>query len=180
MELSALLMLGAGRLVGASLIGRLPGIAVFGAGLIAGWLAIALVGWLAGRSQNIRSGAALDLATSAGVRTAPDSAKLMPGEAARWTRQDVGHHRPIGRQTDGSGVGTAQYQDQHCHAPSLRIGLLGSLTVNGQAGALMPAQSQLIVALALNRNGLSNRQLRSLLGAHAGHPKPADSLRQLI
>ena len=44
----------------------------------------------------------------------------------------------------------------------------------------MPAQSQLIVALALNRCGLSNGQLRRLLGADDGHPKPADSLRQLI
>ena len=58
--------------------------------------------------------------------------------------------------------------------------MLGSLTINGQAGALVPAQSQLIVALALNRDGLSNRQLRVLLGADPGHPKPADSLRQLI
>jgi DNA-binding SARP family transcriptional activator len=65
-------------------------------------------------------------------------------------------------------------------AGSLRIGLLGALTINGQAGALMPAQSQLIVALALHRDGLSNRQLRRLLGADAAHPKPADSLRQLI
>lgn len=63
---------------------------------------------------------------------------------------------------------------------SLRIGLLGSLTINGQAGALVPAQSQLMVALALHSNGLSNRQLRRLLGADAAHPKSADSLRQLI
>jgi hypothetical protein len=69
---------------------------------------------------------------------------------------------------------------EQARPPSLRIGLLGSLTVNGQAGALVPAQSQLILALALNRGGLSNRQLRRLLGADAGHPKPADSLRQLI
>lgn len=69
---------------------------------------------------------------------------------------------------------------EHARPPSLRIGLLGSLTVNGQAGALVPAQSQLILALALNRGGLSNSQLRRLLGADAGHPKPADSLRQLI
>ena len=80
----------------------------------------------------------------------------------------------------GSAVVAAEEQDQHCHAPSLRIGMLGSLTVNGQAGGLVPAQSQLIVVLALNRSGLSNRQLRSSLGADAGHPKPADSLRQLI
>jgi hypothetical protein len=65
-------------------------------------------------------------------------------------------------------------------AASLRIGLLGSLTINGQPGALVPAQSQLIVALALHGDGLSNGQLRRLLGAGPAHPKPADSLRQLI
>lgn len=65
-------------------------------------------------------------------------------------------------------------------AARLRIGLLGSLTINGQAGELVPAQSQLIVALALHGAGLSNGQLRRLLGADPAHPKPADSLRQLI
>jgi DNA-binding SARP family transcriptional activator len=64
---------------------------------------------------------------------------------------------------------------------SLRIGMLGQLTINGQPGALLPAQTQLIVALAVNgRAGLSNSQLCDLLGADAEHPKPADSLRQLI
>jgi DNA-binding SARP family transcriptional activator len=62
----------------------------------------------------------------------------------------------------------------------LRIGVLGSLTINGHAGALLPAQSQLIVSLALHESGLSNRQLRALLGTDPAHPKPADSLRQLI
>ena len=66
-------------------------------------------------------------------------------------------------------------------APHLRIGLLGTLTVNGQPGALVPAQSQLIVALALSgRAGLSNRRLCALLGADEDHPRPTDSLRQLI
>ncbi len=66
-------------------------------------------------------------------------------------------------------------------APSLRIGVLGQLTINGQPGALLPAQTQLIVALALNREGgLPNRELCQLLGADSSHPKPADSLRQLI
>jgi DNA-binding SARP family transcriptional activator len=64
---------------------------------------------------------------------------------------------------------------------SLRIGMLGQLTINGQPGALLPAQTQLIVALAVNGPaGLSNSQLCDLLGADADHPKPADSLRQLI
>src|SRR5689334_4501285 len=53
---------------------------------------------------------------------------------------------------------------------ALRIGVLGHFMVNGQAGALVPAQSQLILALALTRGGLGNVQLRRLLGADATHP----------
>jgi DNA-binding SARP family transcriptional activator len=59
--------------------------------------------------------------------------------------------------------------------------VLGTFTVNGAPAALQPAQSQLILALALNgRDGLSNAQLCYLLGADPDHPKPSDSLRQLI
>ena len=66
-------------------------------------------------------------------------------------------------------------------ATGLRIGVLGAFTVNGAPAALQPAQSQLILALALNgRDGLSNAQLCYLLGADPDHPKPSDSLRQLI
>jgi DNA-binding SARP family transcriptional activator len=66
-------------------------------------------------------------------------------------------------------------------AGTLRIGILGSFTINGASGALLPAQSQLILALALNGAvGLSNPQLGYLLGADPDHPKPSDSLRQLI
>ncbi|HET9894475.1 MAG TPA: bacterial transcriptional activator domain-containing protein [Streptosporangiaceae bacterium] len=70
---------------------------------------------------------------------------------------------------------------QETRAGGLRIGVLGQLTINGQPGALLPAQTQLIVALALHgRTGLRNRQLCELLGTDSEHPKPADSLRQLI
>lgn len=63
----------------------------------------------------------------------------------------------------------------------LRLGVLGPLTVNGQPGGLLPAQAQLLVALALHsRDGLSNQRLCYLLGADADHPKPTGSLRQLI
>jgi DNA-binding SARP family transcriptional activator len=63
----------------------------------------------------------------------------------------------------------------------LRIGVLGALTINGRPAALLPAQSQLIVALALHGDaGLSNGQLCGLLGTDPGHQRPADSLRQLI
>jgi DNA-binding SARP family transcriptional activator len=65
--------------------------------------------------------------------------------------------------------------------PGLRIGVIGTFTVNGAPAALQPAQSQLILALALNgRAGLSNAQLCYLLGPDPDHPKPSDSLRQLI
>jgi DNA-binding SARP family transcriptional activator len=63
----------------------------------------------------------------------------------------------------------------------LLIGVLGTFTVNGVPAALQPAQAQLVLALALNgRDGLSNGQLCYLLGADPDHPKPSDSLRQLI
>ncbi len=65
--------------------------------------------------------------------------------------------------------------------PALRIGVIGTFTVNGAPAALQPAQSQLILALALNGPaGLSNAQLCYLLGPDPDHPKPSDSLRQLI
>jgi DNA-binding SARP family transcriptional activator len=65
--------------------------------------------------------------------------------------------------------------------PSLRIGVMGTFTINGTPAALQPAQGQLILALALNgSDGLSNAHLCYLLGADPDHPKPSDSLRQLI
>ncbi len=71
--------------------------------------------------------------------------------------------------------------DGQAEEPGLLIGVMGTFTVNGAPAALQPAQSQLILALALNgRDGLSNAQLCYLLGADPDHPKPSDSLRQLI
>lgn len=65
--------------------------------------------------------------------------------------------------------------------PGLRIGVLGTLTINGRPGALQPAQGQLIVALAVpGRDGMSNQRLCHLLGAGPDEPRPPDSLRQLI
>lgn len=64
--------------------------------------------------------------------------------------------------------------------PGLRIGVLGPLTVNGRPAGLLPAQSQLVVALALADGGVPNRQLCQLLGPEPGRAKPPDSLRQLI
>ncbi len=99
-------------------------------------------------------------------RTPPDEKQQAP---ARPVRTPPGR-TPPGRTPHGPGS-----------VPGLRIGLLGTLTVNGQPGGLAPAQSQLIVALALSgTDGLANRQLCGMLGADEDHPRPTDSLRQLI
>jgi DNA-binding SARP family transcriptional activator len=78
-------------------------------------------------------------------------------------------------------AGSAEDPGDPDQPASMRIGVLGTFTVNGAPAALQPAQSQLILALALNgQDGLSNGQLCYLLGADPDHPKPSDSLRQLI
>jgi DNA-binding SARP family transcriptional activator len=76
-------------------------------------------------------------------------------------------------------------QDPPCPlaaAPSeLAIGVLGRFTINGAPAALKPAQGQLLLSLALNGDeGLSGAQMCELLGPDPDHPKPGDSLRQLI
>jgi DNA-binding SARP family transcriptional activator len=76
--------------------------------------------------------------------------------------------------------GAAPAPPQNRRSRLLRVGVLGPLTINGRAGGLVPAQSQLIVLLALHPGGLSNAELRKLLSADPAHPKPAGSLRQLI
>jgi DNA-binding SARP family transcriptional activator len=154
--------IGAGRLAAAaSFSGRLPGVAVFGAGMLAGALTVALASWFRPRGQ----------ARAAGQR--PVGAVAGPAKAVEVkARQPRPVHGPV--------ASPVPAEPPPPLVPCLRIGVLGSLAINGQAGALVPAQSQLIVALALNRDGLSNRQLRVLLGADSGHPKPPDSLRQLI
>src|SRR5580704_9893712 len=80
----------------------------------------------------------------------------------------------------------ATEQDPPCPvavAPSseLAIGVLGTFTINGAPAALKPAQGQLLLSLALNGDeGLSSARMCDLLGPDPDHPKPGDSLRQLI
>jgi DNA-binding SARP family transcriptional activator len=96
----------------------------------------------------------------------------LPGRPAAWLQDP-----PPAGQPEAGQPGTGPPATE----ASLRIGVLGSFTVNGQPGALLPAQSQLVLALALNSPaGLSNAQLCYLLGADPDRPKPSDSLRQLI
>ncbi|HET9893561.1 MAG TPA: BTAD domain-containing putative transcriptional regulator [Streptosporangiaceae bacterium] len=66
-------------------------------------------------------------------------------------------------------------------APSLQVKVLGPVEIVGTAEPLMPKQAELLLALALHAPaGVSNSGLCTLLGADADHPKPADSVRQLI
>jgi len=66
-------------------------------------------------------------------------------------------------------------------APSLRVKVLGPVEITGAAEQLLPKQAELLLALALHAPvGVSNSGLCSLLGPDADHPRPADSVRQLI
>jgi DNA-binding SARP family transcriptional activator len=112
----------------------------------------------------------------------PEEAAGHPG----WGDQAV----PFGEQGPEARSGTGEAEPDDPRRPdwqpatdqaSLRVGVLGAFTVNGAPAALLPAQSQLVLALALNgADGLANQQLCYLLGADPDHPKPTDSLRQLI
>jgi len=90
-------------------------------------------------------------------------------------------HQASGNEQAAESADSGQPPEETAAQPALRIGVLGAFTINGQPGALLPAQSQLVLALALNGpSGLSNQQLCYLLGADPDRPKPSDSLRQLI
>jgi DNA-binding SARP family transcriptional activator len=65
--------------------------------------------------------------------------------------------------------------------PGLRVNVLGRFEVLGSAEPLQAKQAELVLALALHAPvGLSNSALCTMLGADADHPRPADSVRQLI
>lgn len=177
---------------GQPLFSHLPGFAVFAVGMLAGALAVVVSGWLRdhpylGRSR--RAEPALVLGRPPGPE-APRTPRLTEFTRPPLARREAPPSPPSPRLTatpvpagpaDADADAAPQNAaPQNTERAGLHIGLLGPLTVNGQAGALVPAQSQLIVALALHREGLPNRRLRVLLGADAGHPKPPDSLRQLI
>jgi DNA-binding SARP family transcriptional activator len=163
---------------------------MFATGLLAGALIVVLASWLERPIRRNRAADGKDDVPSV-VPLAVPSGRF---RAARLPARGVTAARPAAPGDSSAVDATKQSADlrrdgaaaaagpepTHATSASLRIRVLGSLTVNGLAGALVPAQSQLIVALALNRGGVGNGQLRKLLGADADHPKPADSLRQLI
>jgi DNA-binding SARP family transcriptional activator len=157
---------GTGRLASEPFTGRLPGLALFGGGMVVGGLVAAIANWVREHAWAWTRWALPRMpqltAMPAAACTSPVPASPVPASPVQSGDTPAG---PFGVPPAGC---------------SLRIGVLGSLTINGHAGALLPAQSQLIVSLALHESGLSNRQLRALLGTDPAHPKPADSLRQLI
>ncbi len=66
-------------------------------------------------------------------------------------------------------------------ARGIDIKVLGPVEVAGAAEPLQPKQAELVLALALHAPvGLSNSALCTLLGADEDHPRPSDSVRQLI
>jgi DNA-binding SARP family transcriptional activator len=120
-----------------------------------------------------------------GAEAGPAGAADPAGELT-WPGIPAGEVTPAGTPAGRSGFGEPDGPPHPAGAPepagaTLRVGVLGTFTVNGSPAALLPAQSQLVLALALNGpSGLSNQQLCYLLGADPDHPKPTDSLRQLI
>jgi len=66
-------------------------------------------------------------------------------------------------------------------ADGLAVNVLGPVEIVGAAEPLQTKQAELVLALALHAPvGLSNSALCSLLGPDADHPRPSDSVRQLI
>ena len=134
-------------------------------------------GWPAGDDRQDEPGWAQDPAVTG-----------LPGAPAAWLTEPSPVQPDQAAQPQGGVAGEVRPEPPEAAeaAPpaveeSLRIGVLGTFTINGQPGALLPAQSQLVLALALNgTSGLSNSQLCYLLGADPDRPKPSDSLRQLI
>jgi DNA-binding SARP family transcriptional activator len=69
----------------------------------------------------------------------------------------------------------------HGAIPGLNIKVLGPVEIVGAVEPLQPKQAELVLALALHAPvGLSNSALCTLLGADGDHPRPNDSVRQLI
>jgi hypothetical protein len=59
--------------------------------------------------------------------------------------------------------------------------VLGPLVIGSSGDGLQPKQAELVTALALaGPDGLSGEILRGMLGADEDHPKPPESLRQII
>jgi DNA-binding SARP family transcriptional activator len=92
-----------------------------------------------------------------------------------------GGYRRLDEWAAASGTPRAHGAGPRHAAPSLRVKVLGSVEITGSAEPLLPKQAELVLALALHAPvGVSNSGLCGLLGPDADHPRPADSVRQLI
>jgi DNA-binding SARP family transcriptional activator len=99
-----------------------------------------------------------------------------PEPAGPAERRDSGDNDDIAPGAQAAGRPAARRS-----APGLSVNVLGPFEVVGAAEPLQPKQAELVLALALHAPvGLSNSALCDLLGADADHPRPADSVRQLI
>jgi DNA-binding SARP family transcriptional activator len=128
-----------------------------------------------------------ELARAVGFPEPADAGEPQRGSARASSELGEERPRPLG-------LGSAEPPDQRSQpwraeptfgaarlAPSLTVNVLGRFEVAGSADSLQPKQAELVLALALHSPvGLSNSALCGLLGADADHPRPPDSVRQLI
>lgn len=154
------------------------GLVMFFSGVLAGATAMVM---LRRRRQGLPGVSATVTETTewlaAPVQTDEQDSPPLLAAAVQTDEQDSPPPLPPALQTDG--------QDPPpvlgASSSGLLIGVLGTFTINGAPAALKPAQSQLLLSLALNGDeGMSSARMCYLLGADPDHPKPGDSVRQLI
>ncbi len=99
--------------------------------------------------------------------------------APPWIRLAAAPVSPVAQDAVHQSPGPSQ-GPRHA-APSLQVKVLGPVEIVGAVEPLLPKQAELLLALALHAPaGVSNSGLCTLLGSDADHPKPSDSVRQLI
>jgi DNA-binding SARP family transcriptional activator len=105
-----------------------------------------------------------DAAATSNPAAMPSSAAKDPGPPA--TAADPRPDPPAGSDRSAGG---------------LRISVLGPVVIDGPAASLEPAQTALILALALaDPCGLPAESLRHMTAVDPGYPRPDDQLRQII
>lgn len=156
------------------------GLVLFFSGVLAGAESLALLRRRRQRSPGVSvtaAGAAPDW-LAAPVQTAGEDPPLPLAAPVRTTAEDPPYPLAAPLQTAAE---DPPYPLAASPSPALLIGVLGTFTINGVPAALKPAQSQLLLSLALNGDeGMSSARMCYLLGADPDHPKPGDSVRQLI
>ena len=156
------------------------GLVLFFSGVLAGAESLALLRRRRQRSPGVSvtaAGAAPDW-LAAPVQTAAEDPPLPLAAPVQTTAENPPYPLAAPLQTAAE---DPPYPLAASPSPALLIGVLGTFTINGAPAALKPAQSQLLLSLALNGDeGMSSARMCYLLGADPDHPKPGDSVRQLI